>query len=40
MKQERPWRGVGIGNPEGVGFVEQVGSASATARKFEGEDVE
>jgi hypothetical protein len=25
----------GQGNPEGIGFVEQVGGASGTARKFE-----
>ena len=28
-------KGAGKGNPEGVGFVEQVGSASGTAKKFE-----
>ncbi|KAF6758128.1 hypothetical protein DFP72DRAFT_808467 [Ephemerocybe angulata] len=28
----------GSGNPEGVGFVDQVGSASGTANKFEGKD--
>lgn len=31
---------VGKGNPEGVGFVEQVGSASSTARKYEKEEKE
>lgn len=35
-KDKKP-RDVGKGNPEGVGFVEQVGSASSTARKFEEE---
>lgn len=30
---------IGIGNKEGVGFVEQVGSASATARMFEERDL-
>ncbi|KAF6755409.1 hypothetical protein DFP72DRAFT_773546, partial [Ephemerocybe angulata] len=34
MKQTRPLD-VGSGNKEGVGFVNQNGSASATARKFE-----
>jgi hypothetical protein len=34
VKQEKPRR-MGMGNKEQVGFVEQVGSASATAIKFE-----
>lgn len=31
-------RDMGKGNPEGVGFVEQVGGASGSARKFEEEN--
>ena len=36
-KDKKP-SNVGKGNPEGVGFVEQVGSTSSTARKFEKEE--
>ena len=39
MKQEKPKR-MGTGNKEQVGFVEQVGSASASAIKFEVEEEE
>ncbi|KAJ2936068.1 hypothetical protein H1R20_g1025, partial [Candolleomyces eurysporus] len=34
-KQTKPKKGTGKGNPEGVGFVEQVGSGSGSAEKFE-----
>ncbi|KAF8624437.1 hypothetical protein AX17_007146 [Amanita inopinata Kibby_2008] len=30
----------GVGNPENIGFVEQVGSQSATARRFENKESE
>lgn len=35
-KQRKAEGAGGSGNPEGIGFVEQVGSASGTANKFEG----
>jgi hypothetical protein len=34
-KQKRVKKGTGKGNPEGIGFVDQVGSGSASAEKFE-----